>query len=71
MRTINLRVYDEDCTVENSVLNCLAGKTVSKVNFVDRFDGGITLTFTDGSELRVNEQMQAGQLNICASVKGV
>lgn len=71
MRTINLRVYDEDCTVENSVLNCLAGKTVSKVNFVDRYDGGITLTFTDGSELCVTEQMQAGQLNIVASINGV
>ena len=52
----------------NPLLQGLVGKTVALVEYVDDYDEGITLHFTDGSMLCVTERMQAGQLEIGASI---
>lgn len=54
---------------DNVVLQHLVGKTVSAVEFVDQYDDGITLWFTDGSSIRVHECMQAGQIGVEAVLK--
>jgi len=52
----------------NNLFQAFIGKTVSAVEYVDDFEEGIRLTFTDGSVLSVNERQQAGQLDVCASL---
>ena len=52
----------------NEMFQVFVGKTVARVEYVDDFGEGITLHFTDGSVLTVCERMQAGQLEVCASV---
>jgi hypothetical protein len=52
----------------NQMFQSLIGKTVSAVEYVDDFDEGITLRFTDGSFLCVAEEMQAGRIQVAASI---
>lgn len=52
----------------NKMFQTLIGKTVSAVEYVDDFDEGITLRFTDGSLLCVCEEMQAGRIQVAASI---
>ena len=52
----------------NSMFQTLVGKTVSAVEYVDDFDEGITLRFTDSSFLCVCEEMQAGRIQVAASI---
>jgi len=52
----------------NPLFQGLVGKTVAAVEYVDDYDEGITLHFTDGSMLCVTERMQAGQIEVCASI---
>ena len=52
----------------NPMFQVFVGKTVSRVEYVDDYDEGITLHFTDGSVLTVTERMQAGQLEVGAVV---
>lgn len=52
----------------NDMFQPLIGKTVSAVQYVDDFGEGITLQFTDGSFLCVTEEMQAGRLQVSASI---
>lgn len=52
----------------NWMFQSLVGKTVSAVEYVDDFDEGITLRFTDGSFLCVCEEMQAGRIQVAASI---
>lgn len=53
-------------TVVNAV-RAFEGKTVAFINYIDPWGAGITITFTDGSTLRVTEQMQAGQIQVEAN----
>ena len=52
----------------NWMFQSLVGKTVSAVEYVDDFDEGITLRFTDNSFLCVCEEMQAGRIQVAASI---
>jgi hypothetical protein len=52
----------------NPLFQGLVGKTVAAVEYVDDYDEGITLRFTDGSVLCVTEGMQAGYINVCAVI---
>jgi len=52
----------------NELFQALAGKTVERIDYVDDFDEGISVVFTDGSVLTVSERQQAGQLEVCASI---
>jgi hypothetical protein len=52
----------------NELFQTLAGKTVERIDYVDDFDEGISVVFTDGSVLTVSERMQAGMLEVCASI---
>jgi hypothetical protein len=45
-------------------MNGLVGKTVAIVEYRDAWNNGITLTFTDGTKLKVKELMQAGQIGV-------
>jgi hypothetical protein len=45
-------------------LNDLVGKTVTAVQYIDEFDEGITLTFSDGTTLCVVELQQAGMFGV-------
>jgi hypothetical protein len=38
----------------------IAGKTVEGIKYPDPWGEGITIKFTDGSELNIYERMQAG-----------
>ena len=40
----------------------IAGKTVQDVKYADPWGEGITIRFTDGSELYIYERMQAGEI---------
>ena len=40
----------------------IAGKTVQDIKYVDPWGEGITIRFTDGSELYIYERMQAGEI---------
>lgn len=42
----------------------LVGKTVTAVEYVDEWDGGVTLTFSDGTTFKVKEEMQAGEIGV-------
>jgi len=59
---------DEKMHPSNWMFQSLIGKTVEAVEYVDDFDEGITLRFTDGSFLCVCEEMQAGRIQVAASV---
>lgn len=52
----------------NEMFQAFVGKTVARVDYVDDYDEGITVIFTDGSILNVCERRQAGQLDVCAVV---
>ena len=45
-------------------MNELVGKVVASVVYADAWNNGITLTFTDGTKLKVKELMQAGQIGV-------
>jgi hypothetical protein len=45
-------------------MNELVGKTIASVVYQDAWNNGITLTFTDGTQLQVKELMQAGQIGV-------
>ena len=42
----------------------ITGKTVQGVSYPNPWDDGITITFTDGTKLRVYEYAQAGQIAV-------
>ena len=42
----------------------LIGKTIAEVEYIDRYDGGFSLIFTDGTCLTVSELMQAGAITV-------
>ena len=42
----------------------LIGKTVASATYIDPWDGGLVITFTDGTKMRVAERMQAGEIEI-------
>lgn len=52
----------------NGMFQAFVGKTVARIDYVDDYDEGITLRFTDGSVLCVTERMQAGQIEVCAVI---
>jgi hypothetical protein len=52
----------------NPLFQGLVGKTVAAIEYVDDYDEGITLHFTDGSVLCVTERMQAGQIEVSAVI---
>jgi hypothetical protein len=47
-----------------SDLNEIVGKVVVKVDHIDNFDGGIVITFSDGTSLAVTEYAQTGKLDV-------
>ena len=47
-----------------SDLNEIVGKTVVKIDHIDNFDGGIVITFSDGTSLAVTEYAQTGKLDV-------
>ena len=47
-----------------SNLNEIVGKTVVEINHIDNFDGGIVITFSDGTFLSVTEYTQTGKLDV-------
>jgi len=55
----------------NPFFQALIGKTVSAVEYVDDYEGGITIRFTDGSMLCVSERMQAGQIEVSAAIRPI
>ena len=42
----------------------LVGKTVASVEYANPWDKGLTIIFTDGTKLEVNEEMQSGEINV-------
>ena len=48
----------------NEVFQIFVGKTVARIDYVDDFDEGISVVFTDGSVLNVSESQQAGMLSV-------
>jgi len=40
------------------------GKTVQTCNYIDAYDGGVVIIFTDGTVLKIEEAQQAGQLRV-------
>lgn len=48
----------------NEVFQIFVGRTVARIDYVDDFDEGISVVFTDGSVLNVSEAMQAGMLSV-------
>lgn len=52
----------------NDMFQVFQGKTVARVDYFDDFGEGISLVFTDGSVLTINERMQAGAIDVSASV---
>jgi hypothetical protein len=58
-------VYKEEGhLVERMEEETITGKTVQSISYPNPWDDGITITFTDGTKLRVYEQMQAGQIAV-------
>ena len=68
MRITELRDEPREMHESNEMFQAFVGKTVSRVEYVDDYDEGITLHFTDGSVLTVTERMQAGALCVSAVV---
>jgi hypothetical protein len=52
----------------NELFQIFVGKTVARIDYVDDFDEGISVVFTDGSVLNVCEAMQAGMLSVSAFI---
>ena len=52
----------------NEMFQIFVGKTVARIDYVDDFDEGISVVFTDGSVLNVCEAMQAGMLSVSAFI---
>jgi len=52
----------------NDMFQVFQGKTVARIDYFDDFDEGISVVFTDGSVLTINERMQAGMIDVSASV---
>ena len=48
----------------NEVFQIFVGRTVARIDYVDDFDEGISVVFTDGSVLNVSESQQAGMLSV-------
>lgn len=48
-------------------VNDLVGKTIKQVKYTDPWGGGLLITFTDGTSLRVTERMQAGEFAVSLS----
>jgi len=48
----------------NEMFQIFVGKTVARIDYVDDFDEGISVVFTDGSVLNVSESQQAGMLDV-------
>ena len=48
----------------NEVFHIFVGRTVARIDYVDDFDEGISVVFTDGSVLNVSESQQAGMLSV-------
>lgn len=53
----------------SGIFDVLVGKTVSGVEYVDDFEGGITLRFTDGSYLGVSMNLRESCLDVAASIE--
>lgn len=53
----------------SGVFDVLVGKTVSEVEYVDDFEGGITLRFTDESYLGVSMNLRESCLDVAASIE--
>lgn len=45
-------------------MNELIGKVVASVVYQDPWNNGITLTFTDGTELKVKDTTQVGKMGV-------
>jgi hypothetical protein len=45
-------------------MNNLVGKTIAGVVYQDPWNNGITLTFTDGTEVRVRDTTQVGDMEV-------
>lgn len=45
-------------------MNNLVGKTIKSVVYQDPWNNGITLTFTDGTEVRVRDTTQTGDMEV-------
>ena len=52
----------------NEMFQIFVGKTVARIDYVDDFDEGISVVFTDGSVLNVSESQQAGMLSVSAFI---
>jgi hypothetical protein len=52
----------------NELFQIFVGKTVARIDYVDDFDEGISVVFTDGSVLNVSESQQAGMLSVSAFI---
>ena len=48
----------------NEMFQIFVGRTVARIDYVDDFDEGISVVFTDGSVLNVSESQQAGMLSV-------
>jgi hypothetical protein len=46
------------------MIETIVGKTIAGVRYVDPWSRGLTIVFTDGTKLRVDERMQAGEINV-------
>ena len=45
----------------------LVGKTVDTVQYIDPWDNGLRIMFTDGTTLEVTEARQAGEIKVCVN----
>jgi hypothetical protein len=50
-------------------MNELEGKTVARVVYSDPWDAGLTITFTDGTVLVVQERTQSGEIQVSLNDK--
>jgi len=55
---------DTEMHESNEMFQIFVGKTVARIDYVDDFDEGISVVFTDGSVLNVSESQQAGMLSV-------
>jgi hypothetical protein len=55
---------DVEMHESNEMFQIFVGKIVARVDYVDDFDEGISVVFTDGSVLNVSESKQAGMLSV-------
>lgn len=53
----------------NDMFQAFVGKTVSRVEYVDDYEDGITLHFTDGSVLVVCANTSCCSLDVAASIE--